>query len=300
MRIANPIYDVAFKYLMEDVDIARQLIGQIISKEIITLDLRPQEIAGKSQQEGVSILRVDFKAIIQEASGEQKKVLIELQKSWHPDDILRFRRYLAENYAKPDKNPQGQPIEPLPIITIYFLGFKLAQVATPVVHVNRQYRNLVNGEVLNVRDPFIERLTHDSYVIQIRRLEEPYQTELERVLRIFDQTFISRDDNRIMVLTDEVLESDSLLQKMARRLMEAAADEALLKQMFIEDWIDNRISDLVRDREGLSEQNQKLNEANQDLTSTNQELANTNQTLQNQLSAQERLIEELRRKLSED
>ena len=43
MEIANPIYDVVFKYLMEDNDIARLIISTIIKKEIVSLEFRPQE-----------------------------------------------------------------------------------------------------------------------------------------------------------------------------------------------------------------------------------------------------------------
>ncbi len=43
MRIANPIYDVVFKYLMEDAKIAKLLISSIIGEEIESLDFRPQE-----------------------------------------------------------------------------------------------------------------------------------------------------------------------------------------------------------------------------------------------------------------
>jgi septal ring factor EnvC (AmiA/AmiB activator) len=35
MRIANPMYDVFFKFLMEDTDLAKELIGTIIDQEII-------------------------------------------------------------------------------------------------------------------------------------------------------------------------------------------------------------------------------------------------------------------------
>jgi len=37
MIIANPIYDVVFKHLMDDIDIAKGVISTIISQEIVTL-----------------------------------------------------------------------------------------------------------------------------------------------------------------------------------------------------------------------------------------------------------------------
>ena len=41
--IANPIYDVVFKYLMEDNAIAKLMVSSIIGEEVVWLDPRPQE-----------------------------------------------------------------------------------------------------------------------------------------------------------------------------------------------------------------------------------------------------------------
>ncbi|MCX7998439.1 MAG: hypothetical protein N3A69_05730 [Leptospiraceae bacterium] len=39
--LANPIYDTVFKFLMEDLDIAKEIISAIIYKEILELSLHP-------------------------------------------------------------------------------------------------------------------------------------------------------------------------------------------------------------------------------------------------------------------
>ena len=43
MLIANPIYDVVFKYLLDDAEIARGLLSAILGVEIVSLDVKPQE-----------------------------------------------------------------------------------------------------------------------------------------------------------------------------------------------------------------------------------------------------------------
>ena len=43
MIIANPIYDVAFKYLMEDLDIAKGVISRIIQQNVEALQFSAQE-----------------------------------------------------------------------------------------------------------------------------------------------------------------------------------------------------------------------------------------------------------------
>ncbi|GAB4413039.1 MAG: hypothetical protein OHK0039_19540 [Bacteroidia bacterium] len=45
MIIANPLYDVVFKYLFEDVEIARGLLSAILGEEVLRLELKPQETA---------------------------------------------------------------------------------------------------------------------------------------------------------------------------------------------------------------------------------------------------------------
>ena len=45
MRIANPIYDVVFKYMMEDLKVAKTFIAAIIGEDVEELDFCPQEYA---------------------------------------------------------------------------------------------------------------------------------------------------------------------------------------------------------------------------------------------------------------
>ena len=73
MLIANPIYDVVFKYLLEDIEIARELLSTILGEEIVNLELKPQETATEHTSYSISIIRFDFKAIIKTKNGETKK-----------------------------------------------------------------------------------------------------------------------------------------------------------------------------------------------------------------------------------
>src|SRR5256885_16860978 len=129
MLIANPIYDSVFKYLLEDADLARGFLATILGEEIVSIEVKPQETTVELASQAINIFRLDFKAVIKTASGEHRKVLIELQKAKHLLDIMRFRRYLADNYQKEDTIRLDSGVLeslPLPIVTIYFLGFKLA------------------------------------------------------------------------------------------------------------------------------------------------------------------------------
>ena len=48
MRIANPMYDAAFKYLMDDQAAARLLVGAVLGEEVESLQALPQERVGRS------------------------------------------------------------------------------------------------------------------------------------------------------------------------------------------------------------------------------------------------------------
>ena len=88
MKIANPIYDVVFKYMMDDKKIAKLLISKIIGQEVIDIDLQPQESTVKVKapefKESFTVFRLDFAATIQVAANEYKRVIIEIPVSYTP------------------------------------------------------------------------------------------------------------------------------------------------------------------------------------------------------------------------
>ena len=108
---------------------------------------------------------------------------------------MRFRNYLAEQYKKEDTINEEKAI--LPITTIYILGFKLPEIETPCLKVERNYKNLINNSILTTKSDFVEKLTHDSFIVQVNRITNRYQTRLDKLLSIFEQTnFV--DDKKII------------------------------------------------------------------------------------------------------
>jgi hypothetical protein len=269
MLIANPIYDAVFKYLLEDVDIARGLLSAILDEAIEHLEVKPQEMSVEAVTGGISIFRLDFKAIVRTPSGELKKMLIELQKAKHLFDVMRFRRYLGNNYLKEDeiRDENGEPVlVPLPIVTIYFLGFKLANVPTPVLKVNRVYKDIITGEVLDIKEQFVELLSHDSYTIQIPRLRAKVRTRLEKILLVFSQEYKTEDKHKLNFQGDV---NDPLVQKMVEKLNRAIASEELRRQMDAEDEIerifDREIRKVVVEKNKEIEEERKAKEDAQQL-----------------------------------
>jgi hypothetical protein len=238
MIIANPIYDVVFKYLLEDADIARDLLSTILGEEVVHLEFKPQETSTESS-EGIKILRLDFKAIIKKKDGTLFKVLIELQKSKQVFDVMRFRRYLGDNYRKEDQMIEKDGLavfRPLPIITIYFLGFLLNNVPSGVIKVKRDYVDVVTEEILGVKDDFVELLTHDSYMIQVGRLPKESRGKLDRVMQIFSPMYQNKADKHLVDFQGDIY--DPLVLRMVERLSRAIAGDEYRDKMDVEDEVD--------------------------------------------------------------
>ncbi|MBM2815276.1 MAG: hypothetical protein HW421_2038 [Ignavibacteria bacterium] len=198
MIIANPIYDVVFKRLMEDKKIAKFFVETLTGEIISEIELKPQEFTYNDRLAGIAVYRLDFLAKIKTSENEFKKVLIEIQKAKNAVDLMRFRNYLAEQYKKEDEITTDEGIErtALPIITIYLLGFRLSEIESSVLKVNRQYIDLITNKIINQKSEFIEKLTHDCYIVQIPRIQSRIQSKLEMLLTVFEQkNFI--DDKEI-------------------------------------------------------------------------------------------------------
>ena len=289
MLIANPLYDTVFKYLMEDLDIARGLLSLILNTEIISLSVKPQEMTMEyptSEKTPINIYRLDFVAVFKEPNGNTKKALIELQKSKRSTNIMRFRRYLGENYQREDLvHENGIDVsKPLEIITIYILGFKLDGISAAIMHGKNCFTNVVTGEQLSNEkfDQFVRLLNHESYTIQIPRLNSKTKNKVELTLDIFNQRYKTGDEH---ILNYQGLHQTRLLNKITQRLTRAIADEKLRKQMDIEDEIEVEFQSLdtqiQKYKEALQNKDQELQGKDQVIQSQDQVIQSQDQELQN-------------------
>lgn len=240
------MYDVVFHYLMEDLEIAKCLISNIINKKIIHLEPNPTVIPFKTLTK-FHVFRMDYAATIKTGpkEGDEYKIIIEIQKASIIEDILRFRRYLAKQYQSCLKRKiidkrtnetyrKDEKEITFPIISIYFLGTKLETITRPVIKIERGYYDAITNEKLEQTENFIEQLTHDSYVIQIPFLSKKKRTELEEILTIFDQHYII-DQESPHVLNFPNKNLSTLLQIFIKRLQHARENEEIEEMMQIAD-----------------------------------------------------------------
>ena len=245
--VANPIYDVVFKYLMQNDRVARLLIGRITGLAVQSLTVSPQETAVRRTPEDpehdlpLTLLRMDFAARVRTADGDDRQVLIEIQKASAPTVIERFRRYLGQQIGSQDNiltHPSGRT-EAVPIVTIYFLGYALDGLSDEaVIDVCPRITERRTGRKLAASHPLVEGIHHRSHIIQIPRLASRRRDELERLLAIFDQGLVKgngRGDAH--VLTIEEGEYPAECGFVLRQLREAMAEKEVRRTMEGEDLL---------------------------------------------------------------
>ena len=266
MYIANPIYDVVFKYLMEDGKIAKLIISSIIDETISELTFLPKEFSSdvekrtkKKTRNSKTVYRLDFSAKIKTEDGF-KQVIIEIQKAKFATDIMRFRKYLGEQYSNKE-NSQVVQIKNrkrkigVPIISIYFLGHRLNTTKASIIGIKRIYTDLVTGKTIQTKEAFIESLTHDSYVIQIPELVGKRRNELEILLSVFDQSTAVDNEQHILNIKEE--DYPEKYRTIIRKLQIAVQDTEIKKKMVLEDGILDELEDMDREIEELTEENEE-------------------------------------------
>lgn len=262
MKVANPIYDIVFKYMMEDERIARTILSALLKVEVLAVEVRPHEYSDDTH-DNLSVFRIDFGATIRDAEGNKKLILIELQKTWLETETLRFRQYLGVHYSNP-KNMQSDG-SALPMVAVYILGHKVGDIEEPVLYVNHQSLDY-DGNIVTKGLPnsFVDSLTHNSIIVQIPRLHGHINNRLDMVLSIFDQSRRDEEDKRILRIDNKVYENDADMEHILRRLTMAAADADIRHKMNVEEEyfsaIEKRDTEILMREKQLAEQKAQLSE----------------------------------------
>ena len=88
--IPNPIYDVVFRYLMEDPDSAMIVVSTLINENIINLELEPITHSEKKEKslmtalldpktkDDLRLFHLDFTATVLLPDGTQELIMIEI------------------------------------------------------------------------------------------------------------------------------------------------------------------------------------------------------------------------------
>jgi len=309
-KVCNPIYDTVFKYLMEDKRSAKVLLGCILNKKIVDVDIQGHDHAYQGDNQ-LQLLRIDFAGVIENSDGTRETVTIELQKASEPDEVMRFRRYFGIQMASEsnadiitkhrrdkDKTPY-QVKKPRHIYGIFILGHGLGKGFEYPLIKGRTVFTDEDDNVLNFETQceFIKGMTYDLYIIQLPFLPERPKKPLEKLFRAFDQRYKVENDSKFLELTEDEDETSDF-NVVFRRLFHAASDEKLRGDLDLEDYVHRMWTIEQAEKEDLKDE---LKETKVELTATKQQLAEQQNQLaeqQNQLAEQQNQLAETKNQLS--
>ena len=262
--IPNPIYDVVFKYLMEDLESAKIILSILTGEKIKTLNFEPvshsEKIKTPDNERHIKLFHLDFTATILRPNGSEELVMIELQKANQASDIFRFKRYITANFQKKQQkeviNRRTKAIEersfPIRLLPIFILNFRIEnEINDLVIKTKRSKLGVFKEKKLLKQNEFIDNLTYDLYVIQLPNLQNISKSEYENdeqkeklfsLLKLFDQqSQVSNSSHRLRVF--KALFPD-YLHRIIQRLKAAYAENPELEaEMNAED---EYLSELIR------------------------------------------------------
>jgi hypothetical protein len=270
MQIANPLYDTVFKYLLEDEPVASLFISALLGREIVELYYNPQEILrtpdtdkqqvrydeGSEKLTFFSVLRLDFSAKVRDATGGFQTILIEIQKANNGSDLMRFRKYLGAQYANKNNTIRNEKgiLNPIPLYPIYFLGEGLERIkGHGAVKIARVARDIFTDEIIDIKDDFIENLSHDALIVCANELQGDSKTGLSKLLSIFNLASSLKYSHFLTIDENDYPEE---YRPIIRRLQKAAEAPEVRYQMDSEDDLSDYIISVERARD--AERNAKV------------------------------------------
>ena len=271
VTIANAIYDSVFKYLMQDTKAASVLLGALLGTKVVDLKMKNNEYAVKAKNR-LDVLRIDFSATILDKNDNKKLITIELQNAYLKSEVMRFRKYLAEQYK--DKNnfleKDGRKV-PVPIVTIYILGHPCCDKQEPVIYGNPEFYNAEHQKLEDLFDSdFINGLIHHLIIVQVPFLKLNAKTKVEKYLDFLNQLHKidkTKKTSHLLRVDDENIDEDYHL--IVRRLEQACADEEVRKTMEVEDELNEDIESWnateMKLREQIQEKDSQLQEKDSQL-----------------------------------
>jgi len=254
--VPNPIYDVVFKYLMEDLESARIILSTLINKKITELNFEPlshaEKIKDPKSEKDIKLFHLDFTATIVDEKGKEELIMIELQKANKASDVFRFKRYISKNFQKKTEkeiiHPITQAVEkvmkPIRLVPIFILNFRIEnEINDLLIKTNRIKTGIFKEKKLEEDNEFIDNLSFDIYVVQLPNLAQikpsdyegnEYKTKLYKLLKLFDQAAQNPQNSHRLLLVKRIF--PEFLERVINRLRSADRDNPDLEsQMNTED-----------------------------------------------------------------
>jgi hypothetical protein len=275
--------------MMEDEKVAKKFISAIIDEQVRELEPAPQEISSplSEKKEGAirnTMCRLDYVARVDTGEG-RRTVVIEIQKSKTPLDIVRFRRYIGTQYLSENNiyEENGKTMV-RQLYCIYFLGDGLKREKLPVVEIIPQPRNRLTKT--NLPDTWKDEemvygLNHRSWIVLVPELSRKCSDEVEFLLNVFDQSRQLSYDPHILRIPENDFPDN--VRPMIRRLQQATENPEIKNLMSAEDdtleyFLKSERTIEAKDK-ALEEHKQEISEYKQEISGYKQEISGYKQDI---------------------
>ena len=187
LRVANPIYDSVFKYLVEDLRIAKILISALLKKEVLEVEVRKHEYTNGTR-DNISMFRIDFGAKVRESDGSFVESLV------HDSIIVQIPRLHGRVNNRLEK-----------VLSVF----------------DQTHKDMGNRQMLNIDEDNYEDDTDMMYILR-RLLAAASDAKLRQDMNVEDEYFtaIENRDTAIMNRDKKIAEQDQYIAEQSNQLAE--------------------------------------------------------------------------------
>lgn len=187
LRVANPIYDSVFKYLVEDLRIAKILISALLKKEVLEVEVRKHEYTNGTR-DNISMFRIDFGAKVRESDGSFVESLV------HDSIIVQIPRLHGRVNNRLEK-----------VLSVF----------------DQTHKDKGNRQMLNIDEDNYEDDTDMMYILR-RLLAAASDAKLRQDMNVEDEYFtaIENRDTAIMNRDKKIAEQDQYIAEQNNQIAE--------------------------------------------------------------------------------
>ena len=187
LRVANPIYDSVFKYLVEDLRIAKILISALLKKEVLEVEVRKHEYTNGTR-DNISMFRIDFGAKVRESDGSFVESL------GHDSIIVQIPRLHGRVNNRLEK-----------VLSVF----------------DQTHKDKGNRQMLNIDEDNYEDDTDMMYILR-RLLAAASDAKLRQDMNVEDEYFtaIENRDTAIMNRDKKIAEQDQYIAEQSNQIAE--------------------------------------------------------------------------------
>lgn len=187
LRVANPIYDSVFKYLVEDLRIAKILISALLKKEVLEVEVRKHEYTNGTR-DNISMFRIDFGAKVRESDGSFVESLV------HDSIIVQIPRLHGRVNNRLEK-----------VLSVF----------------DQTHKDKGNRQMLNIDEDNYEDDTDMMYILR-RLLAAASDAKLRQDMNVEDEYFtaIENRDTAIMNRDKKIAEQDQYIAEQSNQIAE--------------------------------------------------------------------------------